>query len=77
MAPESLPRPVSTVPVAQTKDGASGWTIRFFMPHEYTMATLPVPNDGQIRLVAVPSATYAVLRFTGSTGAVAARRGDL
>jgi hypothetical protein len=54
-----------TAPVAQTQaDG--GQVIQFFMPKQYTMATLPVPNDPAVQLVTVPAQTMAVLRFSGS-----------
>ncbi len=54
-----------TAPVAQDRTD-SGWTIRFFMPAQYTMETLPRPRDPAIRLVTVPAQTMAVIRFTGS-----------
>jgi hypothetical protein len=68
-----------TAPVAQSRDAAGHWRIRFFMPGSYTLATLPVPNDDQVRLVAVPPETLAVLRFSGTPDpdAVAARTGQL
>jgi hypothetical protein len=53
-----------TAPVVQT--GSQGqWTVRFIMPHAYTLATLPVPNDERVRLVALNPTTQAVLRFSG------------
>ena len=55
-----------TAPVVQARD-ASGWTIRFIMPSSYTMQTLPLPDDANVRLVPLPAETYAVLRFSGST----------
>jgi len=70
-----------TVPVAQRRAAqgggeGEGWTIRFFMPAEYTEATLPRPKDPRVRIVTVPGETVAVLRFRGSTGpeAVAAQK---
>ncbi len=68
-----------TAPVAQARDAEGRWVIRFFMPGKWTMATLPVPNDPAVRLVPVPPATMAVLRFSGSrgSGAVAERRREL
>ncbi len=54
-----------TAPVAQTHS-AKGWTIRFYMPAQYTLETLPVPNDKHVHLITVPAADYAVLRFSGS-----------
>jgi hypothetical protein len=68
-----------TAPVAQSAAGPGRWTVRFFMPAQWTLATLPVPNDPAVRLVEVPGETMAVLRFTGDRGAtaVAARQAEL
>ncbi|OBG69728.1 heme-binding protein [Mycobacterium sp. E3339] len=68
-----------TAPVVQSAGPEAGWMIRFFMPAKWTMETLPTPNDAQVRLVTVPSATVAVLRFSGdrSPKAVASRTGEL
>ena len=54
-----------TAPVAQTSAGDGAWTIRFFMPAKYTLATLPAPDDPLVHLVEVPAEDYAVLRFSG------------
>ena len=35
------------------------------MPAEYTIDTLPTPNDKQIKFVTVPAHQKAVIRFTG------------
>lgn len=59
-----------TAPVAQSTDGG-GWTIRFFLPAQWTMQTLPAPNDERVRLVTVPAETVAVSRFTGDRGPTA------
>jgi SOUL heme-binding protein len=68
-----------TAPVAQQQEADGGSVIRFFMPAEWSMDTLPVPNDSQVRLVPVPPQTYAVLRFSGDRrpNAVAARTAEL
>lgn len=68
-----------TAPVSQTRNANGDWTVRFFMPTDYTLATLPAPNDKLIRLTTVPPEKLAVLRFTGATGAdaVAARQTEL
>ena len=57
-----------TAPVAQARDVSGAWVIRFFMPDSLTMQTLPEPHDKQVRLMQVPAETFAVLRFSGSTG---------
>ncbi|WP_309628527.1 heme-binding protein [Brevundimonas sp.] len=53
-----------TAPVTQTATGGN-WAVRFIMPSEYTMATLPVPDDGRITLREEPAQRMAVIRFSG------------
>ncbi len=53
-----------TAPVTQQAADA-GWRVRFIMPAEYTLATLPKPKDPRIRIVPVPARTVAALRFSG------------
>jgi hypothetical protein len=55
-----------TAPVAQLSEGNDEWVIRFFMPADKTMESLPKPNNPDVRLVTVPEETVAVRRFTGS-----------
>ncbi|OBF60427.1 heme-binding protein [Mycobacterium sp. 852002-50816_SCH5313054-b] len=55
-----------TAPVAQEAAGDRRWVIRFFMPADKTLESLPEPDDGAVRLVAVPPEMIAVHRFTGS-----------
>ena len=60
-----------TAPVLQRSDQASAsgsWTIQFVMPREWTLATLPTPNDRRVTLVVQPAATFAVVRFPGLAG---------
>ncbi|HEY0330611.1 MAG TPA: heme-binding protein [Rhodopseudomonas sp.] len=67
-----------TAPVEVGK-AADGLVMRFFMPGEFTRAQLPEPSDPRVRLVELPAATVAALRFSGSIGdaAVAARTAEL
>lgn len=55
-----------TAPVAAQRGDAGQWVIRFFMPSEHTLDTLPTPNDERVRLVEVPGERVAVLRFSGN-----------
>lgn len=68
-----------TAPVAAQRGTTGEWVIRFFMPADHTLETLPTPNDERVHLVTVPAETVAVLRFTGiaSPEAIAARTGEL
>jgi hypothetical protein len=65
-----------TAPVAQTQDASGAWTITFYMPANYTLATLPKPNDPGIRIETVPAETYAVYRFSGIPGAGAVHHAE-
>lgn len=52
-------------PVAEGRNSQGEWTIRFFMPAAYTLDTLPAPSGTDVRLVAVPAETLAVLQYSG------------
>jgi effector-binding domain-containing protein len=41
------------------------WRVEFTMPSQYTMASLPQPNNPSIRIKEIPSRTYAVVRYSG------------
>jgi hypothetical protein len=68
-----------TAPVAAQRADGGQWVIRFFMPSEHSMDTLPTPNDERVHLVSVAGERVAVLRFAGvaSSEAVAARTEEL
>ena len=81
-APVAIER--STEPIAMTapvamEQGAEGGVMRFFMPAEYTIETLPQPGSDRVRIVTVPAQTLAVLRFAGVAGdaEAAARKAEL
>jgi hypothetical protein len=64
-APEKI---AMTVPV-ETKAQATGpYTMRFFLPADYTLETAPEPTNPDVRIFEVPERTIAVLRFSGSRG---------
>lgn len=54
-----------TAPVTQIK-APSGYMVQFTMPKEFTMETLPVPNDPRVELRQVPPRKVAVYTYTGS-----------
>jgi hypothetical protein len=68
-----------TAPVSQHREADGAWRIRFFMPAQYTLATLPKPTNPAVHIVAVPPERYAVYRFSGraTPGAVAAAQQTL
>ncbi len=56
-----------TAPVnMQQTDGK--WRVRFVMPSQYTMQTLPKPNNPEVEIIEVPVQTYGVIKFSGFTG---------
>jgi hypothetical protein len=54
-----------TAPVAQSAS-ADGFLIQFAMPAEWTLESLPEPNDARVALRTVPARTVAVLRYSGT-----------
>ena len=68
-----------TAPVATERTTTGEWMIRFFMPSEHTLESLPTPNDDRVELVPVAPETVAVLTFSGvaSLDAIAARTDEL
>lgn len=54
-----------TAPVTQTEAGG-GWVVRFIMPAEYTLQTIPRPNDPSVALVEEPQRRFAAIRFSGT-----------
>jgi hypothetical protein len=68
-----------TAPVAAQRGAGGEWVIRFFMPSEHSMDTLPTPKDDRVHLVKVPAERVAVLKFSGtaSLDAIASRTAEL
>ncbi len=58
-----------TAPVLERMDRGETRVIAFVMPRQYTMDTIPTPNNPKVQLRQVPPKTYAVLRFSGWVGA--------
>ncbi len=56
-----------TTPVIQQGDG-DRWIVQFIMPAEYTLETLPKPNNDAVKLRALKPKKMVVIRFSGSTG---------
>jgi hypothetical protein len=55
-----------TAPVGATRE-AAGWRVTFMMPGQYTLATLPVPDDQRVTFAQVPGADRAVVTFSWLT----------
>ncbi len=56
-----------TAPVLQQSNGRE-WSVQFVMPSNYTLTTLPKPNNNLVKLNAVASKRFAVIRFSGMAG---------
>ena len=54
-----------TAPVTRTM-ADDVWTVAFVMPKEWTMETLPVPNNPDVVLREVPGEIIAVVKFAGA-----------
>ncbi|MEM9278081.1 MAG: heme-binding protein [Pseudomonadota bacterium] len=53
-----------TAPVTQQDNGGS-WTVQFIMPAQYSLADLPKPDNGEIRLRELPAQRRVAIRFSG------------
>jgi hypothetical protein len=66
MEPKSTSIDMTAPDTLENSDGQ--WRMHFVMPSEYTLATLPQPNNPEVILQAISAKQYAVLRFSGLTG---------
>jgi hypothetical protein len=55
-----------TAPVS-ARGNADGWRITFMMPSEYTLSSLPRPDDARVSLEEQPARCVASVRFSGFT----------
>ena len=54
-----------TAPVTQSESGEGRWTVRFIMPSEYDLESLPEPANADVRLERLPPTRRAAIRFSG------------
>ena len=57
-----------TAPVEQQLGERESWVIRFYMPSNWTLRSLPTPDDERVTTVEVGPETVAALRFSGDRG---------
>jgi len=55
-----------TAPVMRTETDGGDWVVAFVMPEEWTMETLPAPNNPDITIREVPGEMIAAIRFNGA-----------
>ena len=53
-----------TAPVTRTLQDDI-WTVAFVMPKEWTIDTLPVPNNSDVKIREVPGELMATVKFSG------------
>ena len=53
-----------TAPVG-VQQSEKGWKVSFVMPSQYTLETLPKPNNPQILIKQLPAKQFALIRFSG------------
>ena len=65
----AMTAPATVEPVAaadvSSMASATQWRIHFVMPGQYSMQTLPKPNNEAVKLRAMPASTFAVLSYSG------------
>lgn len=54
-----------TAPVTRTLSDNDVWTVAFVMPSDWTMETLPVPNNPDVTIREVPGELIATVKFSG------------
>jgi hypothetical protein len=62
-----------TAPVMQ-QGGSDSWKVRFIMPSQYTLDSLPKPNNPAVKLVEISGKRFAVIRFSGLANADALKQ---
>lgn len=63
----SMTAPVTIEPenMEESFSQSRQWRVEFTMPNQYTLKTLPIPNNSAIHIKEIPSKTYAVVRYSG------------
>ncbi len=54
-----------TAPVSQTRKTDGIWLVSFVMPKNYTLQTLPIPNDPTVYFKTIPARKVLAIRFSG------------
>jgi len=67
-----------TAPVTQQGNGGT-WKVRFIMPRNWTMETLPAPNDARVKLIQVAAKRMVAICFTwhATDSLIAAKTAEL
>ena len=65
-APAEGTRIAMTAPVTQQPSGPRRWQVQFMMPAQWTLETLPTPNDARVHLRAVQPRRVAAITYSGT-----------
>ncbi len=75
-APEAQQIAMTSPVTAAPAGPAGGYVVRFIMPPEWTLETLPAPSNPDVRLAALPGRLVAALRYTGRDTAQARSKAE-
>jgi len=67
-ADEAASEKISMTAPVTMQQSAGQWRMYFVMPSQYTLSTLPTPNNPAVTLRELPETRMAVLRFSGLAG---------
>ncbi|MFM7084088.1 MAG: SOUL family heme-binding protein [Hyphomicrobium sp.] len=56
--------PVTQQPISEQPSGET-WKVRFMMPKNFSLSTLPIPNNDRVKIKSEPTKRYAAVRFSG------------
>ena len=62
---EPLPQKINMTKPVLTEGSDNNWIVSFIMPNEFTLETLPKPNNKSIKILSLPKEKYAVIVFSG------------
>jgi len=63
---EPHPEKISMTAPVGVEQSSVGWRVNFVMPSQYTLETLPKPNNALVRIKPIPAKKFAVIHFSGS-----------
>ncbi len=62
---EPLSQKINMTKPVLTEGNDNTWIVSFIMPNEFTLKTLPKPNNKNIKISSLPKEKYAVIVFSG------------
>ena len=62
---EPLPQKINMTKPVLTEGNDNAWIVSFIMPNDFTLETLPKPNNKDIKISSIPKEKFAVIVFSG------------